>query len=159
MSLFLRTIQSNDMKEIFEFEDKKLRESLADEADRAITSWSAPWRTESLEHYIASGWSFLARDQERNSKNSSEGELVGYFLAQPLLFFGGQTQSLWVEHLQFSTLQARDELCDLAYKLGREKHIQRVYFQSTSLLAPTLKAMKAMDWNSQTVFIKTTKVD
>lgn len=158
MSLYLRVIQTNEIDEILEFENKKLKEQFPGDMEAMLQSWHAKWRKESLEHHFTAGWSFLARDKDRESAFSSEGELVGYFIAQPLLFFDGQTQSLWVEHFQFSTLQARDELCDLAYRLAREKHFQRVYFPATQNLAPTLKSMKAADWSSQAVFINTTKV-
>lgn len=158
MSLNLRVIQLNEIDEILEFEHKKLNEQFPGDMDAMMQAWHARWRKESLEHYLKTGWSFLARDKDRASAHSTEGELIGYFLAQPLLFFDGQTQSLWVEHIQFSTLQARDELCDLAYRLSREKHLQKVYFPGTQNIAPTLKSMKALDWNPQAVFINTTKV-
>jgi hypothetical protein len=158
MSLYLRVIQVSEIDEILDFENRKLKDQFPDDTERALHSWNTPWRRESLEHYFSTGWSFLARDQERSSSFSSEGELVGYFMAQPLLFFDGQTQSLWVEHLQFSSLQARDELCDLAYRMAREKHFQRAYLPNIPSLAPLLKSMKFTEWNSQAFFIKTTKV-
>lgn len=158
MSLYLRVAELSEMDEILEFEDRKLQEQFPEEMERMMQSWNSRARKEAFQHHLPMGWSFLARDRERPSRYSSEGELVGYFIAQPLLFFQGQTQSLWVEHLQFTSLQARDELCDLAYRLSREKHFQRVYFPNTPALFPTLKSMKAEDWNSQTLFLKTTKV-
>lgn len=157
MSLFLRIIEASEIEELLAFENAKLKEQFVDESERMFQSWSSKWRKEALENYLPKGWSFIARDKNQKSEFSSEGLIVGYFIAQPLLFFDGQTQSLWVEHLQYSTLQARDELCDLAYKLSREKHFQRVYFPNTPALSPTLKTMKAMDWNSQVMMLKTTK--
>jgi hypothetical protein len=149
MTLSMTTMQPGDLDEIIDFENKKLKETIANEDDRMVASWNARWRKESLEHYLPMGWSFLARDQ---------GQLVGYFIAQPLLFVQGQTQSLWVEHLQYSSLQARDELCELAYRLSREKHFQNVYFPNTTPIMNSVKPFRAEEWNPQVVSIKTTKV-
>jgi hypothetical protein len=157
MSLFLRIAVPGEIEEVLEFENRKLKESFADDAERMMQSWNSKWRKEALEHYLPMGWSFVARDSNQSSEFSNEGLLVGYFIAQPLLFFDGQTQSLWVEHLQYSTLQARDELCDLAWRLSREKHFQRVYFPNTPALSPTLKTLKAEQWSSQVLMLKTTK--
>ena len=157
MSLFTRVIQKLDLDEIFHFEKAKLQETIADEADREIKSWNARWRKESLEFYFPIGWSFLARDPSQPSTYSPEGLLVGYFLAQPLLFFDGQTQTLWVEHIQFSTLQARDELCELAYKLSREKHFQKVLFPESQTVLNAIKNFKSQSWGPQVLSIQTTK--
>lgn len=157
MSLFLRIIDIAEIDEILDFESRKLKEHFPDEIERSIQSWHSKGRRESLEHHFPRGWSFLARDQSQPSEFSPDGLLVGYFVGQPLLFFDGQTQSLWIEHLQYSTLQARDELCDLAWRLAREKHFQRVYFPNTPALSATLKAMKAEDWSPQVLMLKTTK--
>jgi hypothetical protein len=158
MNLFCRVIQVQDLNEILDFENKKLQESIPDEMARTLHSWNVRWRKEALEHYLASGWSFLARDPDKLSEFSDEGLLVGYFIAQPLLFLDGQTQSLWVEHLQYASLQARDELCELAYRLSREKHFQKVYFPDVSGINNSISSFKAETWNPAVMHIKTTKV-
>lgn len=158
MGLFCRVIQIQDLQEILDFENKKLQELIPDEMERTLQSWNARWRPESLEHYLPLGWSFLMRDQDKPSTYSDEGVLVGYFLAQPLLFLDGQTQSLWVEHLQYASLQARDELCELAYKLSREKHFQKVFFPNISGINNSISAFKAETWSPAVMHIKTTKV-
>ncbi|MBX2996197.1 MAG: hypothetical protein KF681_15330 [Bdellovibrionaceae bacterium] len=150
MSLNLRIIEASEADKILEFEQKRLQETIVNEADRTFAAWHARWRKESLEHYLKLGWSFLALDQDN--------QLVGYFLGQPLLFFDGQTQSLWIEHLQSSSLQARDALTDLAYRLAREKHFQRVYFPNQPHIQNSIRPMKPEDWASPTLFLKTTKV-
>ncbi|MEK2643840.1 hypothetical protein [Bdellovibrio sp. BCCA] len=150
MSLFCRVIQADDLQDILDLENKKLQESYPDEMERMMASWSSKFRVEALNHYIALGWSFLARDQESN-------KLMGYFIAQPLLFLDGQTQSLWVEHVQHCSLQARDELCELAYKLGREKHLQRVYFPNDNGIPNSVKSFKPETWQPGTLSVKTTK--
>lgn len=157
MSLYCRVIQLSDLPEISQFEQEKLVQTIADENDRTFHSWSARWRPEALEHYLPMGWSFLARDTETASPNSSEGTLVGYFLAQPFLFMEGQTQCLWVEHLNYSSLQARDELCDLAYRMSREKHFQRVLFPNLLGIANSITTMKAESWQPSVFSVKTTK--
>lgn len=157
MSSFLRIIQPQDIPEILDFELRKLKETAASEMDAEIASWNARWRKESLEHYFQLGWSFLARDPSMSSPWSSEGLLIGYFMAQPMLFVSGHTQSLWVEHLQYNSLQVRDELCETAYKLSREKHFQMVYFPNVPAVSNAVKSYKATEWNPDMLCIKTTK--
>lgn len=157
MSLYCRIIQSHDLPEILDYEQKKLASSVPDETERTLQSWNARWRKEALEHYLPLGWSFLARDREIPSSESEEGTLVGYFIAQPFLFMEGQTQCLWVEHLSYSSLQARDELCDLAYRLSREKHFQRVLFPNIAGVANSVATLKASAWQPSVLDVKTTK--
>lgn len=158
MSLYLRILEASEIDEILDFESRKLKEQFPDETERTMASWHSRARKESLEHYLPMGWSFVARDTTQASSFSKEGALVGYFIAQPLLFLDGQTQSLWMEHIQYSSLQARDELCDLAYRLSREKHFQRVYFPQSQSIFNSVKTLKAEDWDPQVLVIKTTKV-
>lgn len=158
MGFFTRIMTPDDVEEILDFENKKLVEVEPNENEREFIKWSSRWRKESLNHYSSLGWSFIARDNELKSSLSTEGQLVGYFLAQPLLFLDGQTQSLWVEHVSFSTLQSRDQMVELAYKLSREKHFQRVYFQNIPGLSNSVGMFRPEPWNSSMTFLKTTKV-
>lgn len=121
---------------------------MPEEMDRQIQSWNARWRRESLAHYLPLGWSFCAREDSK---------LMGYFLGQPLLFLDGQTQSLWIEHIQFSSLQVRDQLIELAVKLGREKHLQKVYFPNETNINPALQSIKAEAWLPTSMAVRTTK--
>lgn len=155
MSLFSRIIQLEDLSEIIEFEKKKLSEMIPDEIEREMKSWSARWREESLRHYLPMGWSFLTREK---MDGNSEGRLVGYFIAQPLIFFDGNTQNLWIEHISYSTLQVRDELCEIAYKLAREKHFQKVFYPESQSILNAVKGFKATNWDPQVLFANTTKV-
>lgn len=157
MALDFRVIQASDLDELLDYEQKKLAEIVADEDERQIQSWHARWRKESLLHYLPMGWSFLARDPEVENATHPEGALVGFFLAQPFLFMDGQTQTLWVEHLSYSSLQARDQLCELASKLGREKHFQRVLFPNSAGVANSVRAFKAEPWNAAVLCVKTVK--
>jgi len=157
MSLFFRIATLGDLNDIQDYERKKLQEAVQDEMEREMLSWQAKWRKESLEHYLPNGWCFAVKNTALKEKDQAEGPLVAYFLAQPLVFFEGQTQSLWVEHLSYSSLQARDELCDLAYRLSKEKHFQRVYFPNTPSLQNAISNMKPQPWSHTAVFVKTTK--
>lgn len=156
MSLYSRIIQIEDLPEIIKFERQKLAETIPDEMDREIKSWSSRWREESLKHYLPMGWSFLTQEKEDGSEE--EGKLVGYFIAQPLLFFDGHTQNLWIEHISYSTLKVRDELCEIAYKLAREKHFQKVFYPESQSILNAVKNFKATNWDPQVLFSHTTKV-
>ena len=144
-----KTLELTHLEEILEFELKKLAEAEPDPVEREFQSWHSKWRRESLQHYLPLGWSFVCRGDSN--------DLLGYFLAQPLLFFDGQTQALWVEHLHFQSLAIRDELCQLAYKLGREKHFQRVYFPANSSILNALTPYKPEPWGNGFVFVRTTR--
>lgn len=150
MRLYHRVILMEDLQDILDLENKKLQETYPDEMERMIAGWNSKFRVEALNHYIPMGWSFIAREEETNN-------IMGYFIGQPLLFFEGQTQSLWVEHVQYCSLQARDELCELAYKLGRDKHLQRVYFPTENGVANSVKAFKPETFQPGTLVVKTTK--
>jgi len=152
MSLFLHVLQPTEIDEILAFESRKMAEKVTDEMERQIQSWNARWRKESLQHYVPLGWSFCARES-----SSPESPLVGYFIAQALLFLDGQTQTLWVEHLQFSSLQIRDALVELAVKLGREKHLQKIYFPNEPTIANALQPYKSEPWSASVLQVRTTK--
>lgn len=158
MSLQLRVIEPKEIEDLLAFERRKMQDLIPNEMEREIQSWNARWRKEALEHYIPMGWSFLALDEVQKSAENPDGLLVGYFLAQPLLFLQGQTQALWVEHIQYSSLQVRDELCELAWRLSREKHFQKVYFPDNSAVANAVQKFKSEAWNPQALEVKTTKV-
>ncbi len=157
MSLSSRVIQIQDLDEILSYEQKKLAETIADSNEAMIAAWSAKWRKESLEHYLPLGWSFLIRDEGLKNSDNPEGPLMGYLLAQPILFLEGQMQCLWVEHVAYSSLQARDELCDLAYRISREKHFQRVLFPNSSGVMNSIAGLKPEIWQPSVISIKTTK--
>lgn len=134
---------------ILDYENKKLADQILNEDERRMSAWHARWRKESLEHYLKLGWSFIALDPQD--------QILGYFLGQPLLFFDGQTQSLWIEHLQSSSLKTRDALTELAYRLAREKHFQRVYFPNQPQILNSIKQFNPENWGPHSLFLKTTK--
>lgn len=146
------------LEEILAYENGKLRETYPNEIEQSMARWGSRWRQESLEHYLKTGWSFILRDREISSSFSKEGALIGYFIAQPLLFLDGQTQSLWIEYISFANLSARDKLCEFAYKLSREKHFQKVYFPSQNNVLNSVSSYKAVPWTPEVVQVHTTKV-
>ena len=157
MSLSSRVIQIQDLDEILSYEQKKLAETIADSNEAMMAGWNAKWRKEALEHYLPLGWSFLLRDEDMKTSENPEGPLMGYLLAQPFLFLEGQMQCLWVEHLSYASLKARDELCDLAYRISREKHFQRVLFPNNSGVMNSIAGLKPEVWQPSVISVKTTK--
>lgn len=137
-----------DIDEVFAFAEQRLAVAIPEENDRMFASWQVKWRREALEHYLKLGWSFIAR---------IDGRTVGFFLAQPLMFFRGQTQTVWIEHIEAVSLDARRALADVAIRVGREKHMQRVLFADTELPVDDLKAWKPERLTDQIWEVKTTK--
>lgn len=156
MNLHASVLQMSDIDEVLNFEQNKMIELYPDESERMIASWSSRARKESFEHYLPLGWSFVVRDRDQKNQHH-DGQMLGFFIAQPLLFLDGQTQSLWVEHMQFTNLQVRDFLCELAYRLSREKHLQRVYFPQQQTIQNSVNSFGAQPWQPQTLLVKTTK--
>lgn len=150
MAFICRIMEEKDIPEILNLENKKLNESGLSEIERSMHSWNARWRSEFLEHYSKTGWSFVCVDEETN-------QLQGYFLGQALLFLDGQMQTLWIEHMHYNSIMIRDELSEVAYKLSREKHFQRVIFPNVQGISNALAAFKSENWNPNAFIIKTTK--
>ena len=48
-------------------------------------------------------------------------------LAQPLVFFRGHTQTLWIEHLEAATAEVSHLLLETAHRWARDKHFQCVF--------------------------------
>lgn len=112
----LQILSSNEHAEILAFARAR-----ADQSD-PFAEWTAPWRGESLEHYLKIGWSMSRRD-------SQTGRLMGYILAQPFLFMRRQTQTVWIEHIDGETSAVVSELLDTVIRIAREKHMQRVLIE------------------------------
>ncbi len=106
----------DDIDSILAFEMERLP---GEGIEKEMKSWHALWRREALEHYAPLGWSFVMRRQ---------GQLQGYVLAQPVLFFKGWTQTLWVEHIGANTRELETYLFEIVYKWSRDKHFQKVFF-------------------------------
>jgi hypothetical protein len=116
---------SEDIDAIFEFEMQTLIQDIPDEDERMLAQWKSPWRREALEHYLKLGWSM--------SMNDAAGKIQAYFLAQPILFMGCQTQTLWIEHLGGVSKEAQTYALEVAARLASDKHLQRVVIQGESV--------------------------
>ncbi len=111
------TIEQKDL--ILDIERKSL--ATLPEVDKQMAEWKAPWRAESLDHYLKTRWCMGIFSEDMQT-------IKGYFLAQPLLFVEGYTQNLWVEHLYYENTDIAKALIELAIRYGKDKHLQRVLF-------------------------------
>jgi hypothetical protein len=139
-----------ELDEILAFGEARLAANDPDPTTRMFKSWHAPWRKESLEHYLKLGWSFIVRDKQTN-------ELLGFFLGQALLFMRGHTQTLWIEALDAKTEEARQGLADVAIRLSREKHLQRVLFAETANVQGAIKNFPHAPMQGAITEVATTK--
>lgn len=113
----LIVLKATDQDAILAFERQRLEKLDMDPMERELSSWKARWRPEQLTHYLPLGWSFGAWEN---------GQLVGYVLTQPFLFFRGLTQTLWVEHLAYNNKTIGEALVESVHKWARDKHFQTV---------------------------------
>lgn len=114
----IKLFLSEHIPDVLSFERQRLLEKHS-EFEAEMASWDAPWRQESLEHYVQLGWSFVMFEDNK---------LCGYVLAQPLLFVNGMTQSLWVEYVSADRGEQTFELLDVSIKWAKSKHLQKVLF-------------------------------
>ncbi len=158
MSIVHQVLSLPDLEEVYSYATRRLQLSEPNDQDRIFKSWSAKWRRESLEHYLKLGWSFIARDEQRLD-GQGRPEAVGFFLAQPFLFFRGQTQTLWVEHVEADDVKIETVLVDIAVRVAREKHLQRVLFGESDALTESLKPWPAtpLELEEKISVVKTTK--
>jgi len=146
--LVFQVLSPPDLDEVHAFADRALQARIPDETARVFESWSAKWRREALEHYLKLGWSFIARE---------DGRVAGFFIAQPFLFFRGQTQTLWVEHIEASEAYVREALVEIAVRIAREKHLQRVIFADSDRLGSELGRWNPVPLKEPMAEVKTTK--
>jgi hypothetical protein len=122
-----RVLAPSEAEEVYQFSRARWLAHPESSKDLFL-EWSAPWRKESLDHYLKLGWSMARRDPHT-------GGLLGYALAQPILFFRKQTQTVWIEHVDAESPRLAEEIVDTLIRVSREKHIQRVLmgFRETDL--------------------------
>lgn len=130
----LTVLRPENQEAVLEFERRRCEKSQPDAVERELASWKARWRPEQLTHYLSLGWSFGAW---------KDGRLQGFVLAQPLLFFRGLTQTLWIETISYEERSVGEALLDCAYRWARDKHFQTVLF---SEMPEDLKLSLRMDW-------------
>lgn len=140
------TIQN--LEEVSAREEAKIKN--LDEIGRMQVVWKAPWRGESLEHYLKTGWCI--------GMYSDQGKLDAYFLAQPILFMESLTQTLWIEYLSYDNMDDGLKLLDFAYRYGRDKHLQRVLFNKDSIFEKVTLPFKVVSQNKNYLEVYTTKI-
>lgn len=148
MSIVHQVLGPYDIDEVYAYAHARLTKAEPNEQERMFKSWSVKWRKEALEHYLKLGWSFIAR---------RDGKAVGFFLAQPFLFFRGQTQTLWVEHIEAEDDEVTHALIDVAVRVAREKHLQRVLISESGKFTAALKAWNPEPLEQDIAVVKTTK--
>lgn len=144
-----RIAQPDDLEKIFEFSSYELKKTIVDDAEHMMAIWNSRFRKEALEHYLKLGWSFIAENSEQ--------QIQGYFLGQPILFFQGQTQTLWVEVMMTRSQEILEELIEIAYKLSKDKHIQQVIFPQKSAAEFKKGNIYFHELKESVVWAKTTK--
>jgi hypothetical protein len=150
MFIDYRIAQTQDLENIYQFALQKLKLRYPNEMECMIKVWESRFRKESLEHYLKLGWSFIAETKINQ-------HLQGYFIGQPLLFFEGQTQTLWVEDILAETEEIESDLVEIAYKLSKDKHFQKVFFSSRHSPNCEKKNIKFNDYSEKLIWCKTTK--
>lgn len=115
----MRILQSTDRELVMAYGMKLLSATNSDPMELEMASWTAPWRAESLDHYLKLGWSFAATSENQN-------QILGVVLAQPFLFFKGQTQTVWIEYLAGESAEIKKALFETVYRWSRDKHIQKL---------------------------------
>jgi hypothetical protein len=133
-NLDLRILFPADKEALLAFAKRQLAASVEDTMEREMQSWNARWRGEALDHYLTQGWSYGAFVND---------ELRGFLLGQPLLFYRGLTQTLWVEHVEADSPATTLQLLDAAYKWARDKHLQCVVVEDS----PAMKHAVS-DWKN-----------
>lgn len=149
MSFTYRIAQLADAELIYQFAENKLAEKVSDEMERMMQIWESRFRKEALEHYLKLGWSFIGFDEDQNC--------VGFFIGQPLLFFEGHTQALWVEFIQAHDFKIEAELAEIAIKLSKDKHFQRVILPKKTETLHFEKTYIFNTFSETAVWVKTTK--
>ncbi len=143
----LRALRPEDKLLVQAFELKS--SEVANNPLAFMDNWSAPWREESLDFYLNLGWSMGHFEQDA---------VKGYILVQPMLFFKGHTQSLWVETIRTNSELIFATLLEAVVRIAKEKHLQQVFFHQTLFqdFESQQKGFK-LESLSEFKFIKTTK--
>ncbi len=130
---FIQVLDASSIESIRAYELSQLEKQIPDSFEREMASWNAPWRQESLEHYLKTGWSVGLWDDD------SKRNFNGYFLGQMFLFYKGLTQVLWIEHVSADSQAGYDFLRTTAIQYAKDKHLQSVFFAATGEEVKTTK--------------------
>lgn len=143
-----RIAQLSDLDLVYQLAESLLRKETPDEMELMMKIWDSRIRKEALTHYLNLGWSFVAEN---------ESGITGFFLAQPMLFVNGKTQTLWVEEIMSEDSAIRKSLLDITHKLARDKHLQGVLISNRFESDITHLNIKTQKLNEDLLWIKTTK--
>lgn len=141
----IKIINLDNLDEIMDFE---MRQLTGEGFEREMKAWHAPWRKEALQHYLPLGWSFIKK---------VNGQIVGYVIAQPLLFYKSWTQVLWVEHVSALDPAVGSEMIQIAYQWAKDKHLQKVFFSKSLPFSSELTFCK-INTDEELIFLNTTRV-
>ena len=133
MSLDLRILMPSDKEVLMVFARAQLAARVTDPMELEMLSWCARWRPEALDYYLPQGWCFGA---------FSGLEIRGFLIAQPLLFYRGLTQTLWIEHGEFTAAAVAHQLLECVYRWARDKHFQCVLGESSAILQEAIRDWK-----------------
>lgn len=147
-SVTYRIAQAQDTDPVYQYEYNNNFSHDESEIENQIRVWDSFFRKESIEHYFKTGWSFVAIGPQE--------KVCGFFLAQPLLFLDRQTQTLWVEYVSADNDEILYQLADIAYRLSREKHFQRVIF-AAEIESKLAQKLPFQNWERHFKLLKTTK--
>lgn len=136
---------------ILKYEQLLLDKSSKDFEEKLYFSWQAPWRLESLSHYLGLGWSFSLE------KPSEWENGISYYLAQPILFMSGHTHTLWIEHFSFQSKDQLLKLIQLCVNVAKDKHMQRVLFKKSIEVESLISQFNGSEIQDNLLEIKTTK--
>ena len=129
----IRILLASDKEAVLQRGLELLALKVSDPMEREMQSWSAPWRSEALDHYLPQGWSYGEFEGDR---------LRGFLLAQPFLFHRGHTQTLWVECVGAETAEVAERLIDTAWRWARDKHFQCLLLESAEDWAKALASRR-----------------
>lgn len=149
MQYLVEALVESHVDLIYDYEVKKLHKCGVDESEIMLASWSSRWRKEQIQFYIQAGWSYVIFHNNN---------VVGYFLAQPLMFFEGLTQSLWIDQINFDSSEIAHELVLTAWRLCRDKNFQRLYLPQQNLEKIDLSAYSLKSWHNHISFINHPKL-
>jgi len=149
MSINYRIAQESDLENIYNYAYNNLKKQIPDEMDLMMKVWESNFRKEALAHYLKLGWSFIAENEN--------GTVIGFSLGQPILFLDAQTQTLWIEMIDADNFKIQSELVDIAIKLSRDKHLQRVILPKVVATFQYDKPYAFQIWSEKYVWVKTTK--
>lgn len=143
----LRVLRVEDKPDILTYESA--RSNTNDNPLAFVDTWSAPWREESLDHYLELGWCMGYFEDHK---------LESYILVQPILFFRGLTQSLWIETIRANSESIFATLLEAVIRVSKEKHLQQVFFHKTLFqdFESQTKSFK-IESLSEFSFVKTTR--